>query len=289
MKQKIYNITVFILCVVSVTFAILDFSKGLTPVQARIDNTVYWLFVVDYIVRFAIAKKKKAFFKENVLDLIAIIPVNSAFRVFRMLKLSKLLRFSKFTKLAKLFRIGSVSARMMVKVKRFLNTNGFIYVLMLSGTFVIAGTLGMMYFEQMSFSDALWWSFVTASTVGYGDLSPGTTAGRVIACVLMIVGIGMIGSLTSTITSFFLHRAEDSKKPRADKAETTAAAEPCSPKIRADEMDELVNSLMRDDPDSFRVRLISTLLRLDPRSEQWKMLEDICKSVAAEDKADAED
>ena len=285
MKQKIYNITIFILCVVSVTFAILDFSKGLTPVQALIDNIVYWIFVSDYIVRFVIAKKKKTFFKENVLDLIAIIPVNSAFRIFRMLKLTRLLRFSRFTKLVKLFRIGSVSARMMVKVKRFLNTNGFIYVLMLSGTLVIAGTIGMMYLEQMSFSDALWWSFVTATTVGYGDLSPATTAGRVIACVLMIVGIGMIGSLTSTITSFFLQRAEDSKKPRIDTAKT-ADVEQFSLKNPADEMDEFVKNLAQDDPDSFRVRLITTLLRLDPRSEQWKTLEDICKAVVSGEKTD---
>lgn len=219
MKQKIYNITVCILCVVSVTFAILDFSKGLTPVQTWIDNIVYALFVIDYIVRFVIAKQKKDFFKGNILDLIAIIPVNSAFRVFRILKFTKLLRFTKFTKLGKLVRIGSVSARMMVKVRRFLNTNGFKYVLMLSGTSVIAGTLGMMHFEEMTFQDALWWSFVTATTVGYGDLSPVTNAGRIIASLLMLVGIGLIGSLTSTITSFFLHSDEEPKKFSSDKVE----------------------------------------------------------------------
>ena len=218
MKQKIYNITVCILCVVSVTFAILDFTKGLTPVQAWIDNIIYGLFVIDYIVRFVIAKKKKDFFKQNVLDLIAIIPFSSAFRVFRILKFTKLLRFTKFTKMGKLFRIGSVSARMLTKVKRFLNTNGFKYVLMLSGVSVLAGTFGMMYFEDMPFQDALWWSFVTATTVGYGDLSPATNAGRIIASLLMLVGIGLIGSLTSSITSFFL-QADEEKTFSSDKVE----------------------------------------------------------------------
>lgn len=141
------------------------------------------------------------------------------FRVFRILKFTKLLRFTKFTKLGKLFRIGSVSARMLTKVKRFLNTNGFKYVLMLSGASILCATFGMMHFEQMTFQDALWWSFVTATTVGYGDLSPTSNAGRIIASLLMLVGIGLIGSLTSSITSFFLHTDEEAKNFSSDKVE----------------------------------------------------------------------
>lgn len=215
MKKKIYNITVCILCVVSVMFAVLDFSKGLTPLQTWIDNIIYGIFVLDYIIRLAVADQKKKFFKENLFDLIAILPFNSAFRIFRILKFSKILRFAKFTKL---FRIGSVSARFLTKVRRFLNTNGFKYVLILSGSSILAGTFAMMYFEQMKFQDALWWSFVTATTVGYGDLSPATNAGRIVASLLMLVGIGLIGSLTSSITSFFLHPVEE-KAFSSDKVE----------------------------------------------------------------------
>lgn len=218
MKQRIYNVIVCSLCFISVALAIVDFTKGLNHVQVWIDNIVYGLFVIDYIVRFVAAKKKKDFFKQNLLDLIAIIPFNSAFRIFRILKFTKLLRFTKFAKMGKLFRIGSVSARMMAKVRRFLNTNGFKYVLMLSGVAMLGGTFGMMYFEDMPFQDALWWSFVTATTVGYGDLSPGTNAGRIIASLLMLVGIGLIGSLTSSITSFFLHDKEP-KNFSSDKVE----------------------------------------------------------------------
>lgn len=216
MKQKIYNGIVCILCIISVTFAIIDFAKSLTPLQTWIDNIIYLLFVIDYIIRFLSADNRKKFFKENLFDLIAIIPLNSAFRIFRILKFSKLLRFAKFTKL---FKIGSLSARMMTKVRRFLNTNGFKYVLMMSGVSILLATFGMLYFEHMNFSDGLWWSFVTATTVGYGDLSPSTNAGRIIASLLMIVGIGLIGSLTSSITSFFLHDNDSQKSFSSDKVE----------------------------------------------------------------------
>ncbi len=53
---------------------------------------------------------------------------------------------------------------------------------------------------------------MTATTVGYGDISPTTPAGRAIAAVLMIVGIGLIGSLTSTITALFFQRHENASK-----------------------------------------------------------------------------
>ncbi len=203
--KKIYSVSICVLCIVSVVFALIDYTHGLTPVQIIFDRSIYVLFVFDYIVRFVISKKKVAFFKENIFDLIAIIPVNSAFRMFRMFKLSRLLKFAKLTKF---FRIGSLSARFVHRIKRFLDTNGFKYVLILSAVCILAGSIGMMQFEGMKFSDALWWSFVTATTVGYGDLSPATNAGRIIASILMIVGIGLIGSLTSSITSYFLNEKE---------------------------------------------------------------------------------
>lgn len=216
MKNKIYNIIICLLCVVSIAFAIIDFTKGLSTAQQWIDKIIYAIFVIDYILRFIIADGKKKFFKENIFDLIAIIPFDSAFRAFRLLKFTKLLKFAKFTKLV---RVGSRSARMMTKVRKFLNTNGFKYVLLLSLASVLSATVGMMHFEHMKFADALWWSFVTATTVGYGDLSPSTNAGRIIASLLMIVGIGLIGSLTSSITSFFLRINEEPKKFSSDKVE----------------------------------------------------------------------
>lgn len=214
-KEKLYYLLIAVLCVVSVVFAVIDFNRGLTLPERIADWTIYAFFVVDYVTRFILANNKKTFFRENLFDLIAIIPVNSAMRIFRLARFVKLLR------LVKLFRIGALSARLTKRSARFLETNGFKYVLLTSAVAILMASVAMTYFENMAFKDALWWSFVTATTVGYGDLSPASGAGRIIACLLMIVGIGLIGSLTSTITSFFLKDA--ASDPSSDKVEMVVA------------------------------------------------------------------
>lgn len=54
------------------------------------------------------------------------------------------------------------------------------------------------------FPKALWWAFVTVTTVGYGDLSPATTTGRVVAVALMIGGIAVLGVVTATLASWIV-------------------------------------------------------------------------------------
>jgi voltage-gated potassium channel len=63
-------------------------------------------------------------------------------------------------------------------------------------------------------SDAVWWSFVTLTTVGYGDVYPVTLGGRLIAIVTMVVGIGIFGTFISLIGSSFLTTMREEEATR---------------------------------------------------------------------------
>ena len=83
-KVVYYEISMSILAVIAVTFAFIDISKGLYGWEIIADNVILIVFILDYVIRLYLAKEKKKFVQNNVMDLIAIIPFNSAFRIFRI-------------------------------------------------------------------------------------------------------------------------------------------------------------------------------------------------------------
>lgn len=88
-----------------------------------------------------------------------------------------------------------------------------LYVIASATLLVLIAGLGVLDAEQnapganiTTFGDAIWWAFVTITTVGYGDYFPTTGTGRLIAVGLMIAGIALIGSVTATFASWFVEQ-----------------------------------------------------------------------------------
>lgn len=96
------------------------------------------------------------------------------------------------------------------RIKRillFIRRENLHHLLLIVMILILAGTLGLAIFEKnMSWINAIWWSFVTLTTVGYGDISPESLGGRIVAIMIMVMGIGTLGLFTATIASIFVEK-----------------------------------------------------------------------------------
>ena len=225
--KRLYNILIVILAIASIVFAILDLSKALDITKqpyAAIDTAILLFFTVDYAVRFFAAKNRKQFFRKNIVDLIAIIPFYSILSAFRVFRIFRVLRLTKLAKLTRVLRAAAFFGMIKTKAGNILRTNGFLYVLYANIGMVLISTVIMMFAEGMTFGNALWWSVVTCTTVGYGDISPSSSVGRIVAIILMLFGIGMIGMLTGSITTYF-SRSQEKENKKADPEKLTELSE----------------------------------------------------------------
>lgn len=211
----LYDIFIVALAIITIVILIIQSTQNLSIEQDEIincvDTIILIIFALDYLVRIVCAKNKWLFFKKNIPDLLSIIPFAQAFQAIRILRVFRVFKFLKLSKLARLGRTArliSVSAKLNNKASEFLKTNNFIYVAYITLGSILFGTIGISFTENLSFGDALWWSIVTTTTVGYGDISPKTALGKIIAVILMIIGIGFLGMLTGTIATYFLNRTK---------------------------------------------------------------------------------
>jgi voltage-gated potassium channel Kch len=86
-----------------------------------------------------------------------------------------------------------------------------IYLMSIVGVITLVGASGFRHFEMghnpnvKGFWDCVWWTMVTLTTIGYGDIYPYTLGGRIIAILLMFIGIGILGVSTAAIAAYFVN------------------------------------------------------------------------------------
>ena len=203
-----YELAMAFLSIISIVLIVLDYAKSIDITvypYNLLDNSILSIFTLDYFIRLIISKNKRTFFINNIWDLLSIIPVNQIFYFFRATRVFRILRL---LKLLRLVRLVGLTGRL----RKFINTNGLIYYIYISIVVLIIGASMYSISEKVDFVTALWWSITTATTVGYGDISPTTTIGKLAAIMVMIIGIGFVGMLTSSISSFFTTDEVDLKE-----------------------------------------------------------------------------
>lgn len=235
-------ILVIIVCAIMILTEFGNFDSNTIEIFNIIDKIIWGIFVIDYLVRFLISPSKIEFIKNNKIDLISIIPFNSLFkslRIFKVFRLMKVSKMSKLLKVVKFFKFSTLIFKFKARAEKFLKTNNFNYVIYITVITILLGAIGLSISENKSLRDSLWWSFVTTTTVGYGDISPSTNLGRIIASILMIVGIGFVGMLTGTIATFFLNNVVKENKTYKDEVIENI-------KLKLDDFDSITKEEVED-------------------------------------------
>ena len=173
-----------------------------------IDLVIWLLYGAEYLVRLYLSPSRTHFVTHHLVDLaVVVLPVLRPLRALRLLRL--------FT----LSRAAVVLVNALTRVRSILTHRGLHFVLMgVTGIVVVAAGVELVFEEHAhganihNFGESLWWAIVTVTTVGYGGNYPVTTGGRCVAVVLMLVGIGLIGSLSATVASYFVEEKADEEK-----------------------------------------------------------------------------
>lgn len=174
-------------------------------------NILVWaLYAVDYVVRISMAGEgnRLRFAYTHPLDLLMVLlPMIRPLRVVRMVVL-----------LVEVFRRHAQTTK---RIK------AAVYVVSITAMILLVSSLAILDAERgrpgsqvADFGDALWWSVVTASTVGYGDMVPQTAEGRVLAAFLMFAAIGLVGLVSGSLASWFVDRVSAAEED-VERAEFT--------------------------------------------------------------------
>lgn len=188
------------------TFLPLD--EEISKLLNYFDYVICGVFFIEFWYRFFAAENKLEYLKWGWIDLLSAVPMIDAFRTARIVRIIRVIRIIKAYRsiqqlLAHLFR------------NRVKGT--FASAILTATLMLIFSSIAILKVETAPESniktaeDALWWAFVTITTVGYGDRYPVTTEGRIVAAILMTVGVGLFGTFTAYVSSWFVEGAQAMK------------------------------------------------------------------------------
>ncbi|WP_419211724.1 ion transporter [Maribacter sp. X9] len=209
---KLFDIVLFIIIIFSILLIMLESVKKIDADYHEILFNLEWavtiFFTVEYIARIVCIKQPKRYIFSfyGIIDFLSTIPlylsyifagsqVLLAVRAFRLLRVFRILKLVQFLGESHHLKSALKASRAKITV--------FLFAVMIVS--VILGTL-MYYVEGdeagfTSIPTSIYWTIVTLTTVGYGDIAPITPQGQFIATLIMLLGYGIIAVPTGIVTS----------------------------------------------------------------------------------------
>ena len=218
-------------------FMMMVIIVSLIPLAFKNENTAFFvldkicvvIFIVDYILRWITSdykynkKSVSSFIRYPfslmaIIDLISILPsltvINSGFKVLRVLRMIKAFRVFRVFKALRYSKSVEIIVNVLKRSKESLIAVGTFAI-----AYILIAALVIFNVEPESFNsffDAIYWATVSLTTVGYGDIYPITTIGRIVTMVSSIFGIAIVALPAGIITAGYMNEI-NSGKEEADK------------------------------------------------------------------------
>ena len=213
--KKINEIVIGILAIISIILVAVEslvaVSQGTLIGIYIADFIICVVFAADFIKRLRASESKSYFMKTSGFEILAMIPAVALYALgtipvlavaFRSLRLVRIIRV--ILLLTRMRRAFSTTGKFIQKSRLlvlFGITVSIILVSVVSAYTALIFDTGDENAQITNFSDAVWWSISTVTTVGYGDVVPSSIAGRIMGMVLMVVGIGVMAAFISQVSA----------------------------------------------------------------------------------------
>ncbi len=223
--SRIYDC--FMIVLITVSVIPLAFKDNI-PFLTCLENIAVGIFIIDYILRWITAdylfdKKEIASFIKYpfsamaIVDVLSILPTFIALNPsFRMLRVLRMLRAMKVLRIFKVIRY-SRSFKIIGNVIRS-SKDSLIAVCVLAIGYIVISALVVFNVESESFDtffDAIYWATVSLTTVGYGDIYPVSTVGRIVTMVSSFFGVAIVALPAGIITAGYMNELNKSKDKKA--------------------------------------------------------------------------
>jgi voltage-gated potassium channel len=193
---------------------VIELIWGLNSLLEALSTTIWIIFILDFLVKLALAPRKLSYLKSNWLTAISLIL--PALRTFRIVRVVRTLRTARAVRSLRLLRVMTRANRSMRALGASVSRRGFGYVVALTAIVTLVGSAGMYAFENQvadesglnNYGTALWWTAMLMTTMG-SEYWPKSPEGRVLCFILSLYAFAVFGYVTATLATFFIGRDAD--------------------------------------------------------------------------------
>lgn len=209
------------------------------------DLIICIVFAVDFIQRIRASESKSKFMKTNGFEILAMIPAIAFYALGTIPAISAALRSLRLLRVVRVIVLLARMKRVTSVTGKFLQRSHLLALLVITVSIIFIGAFAALVLDSgtenaeiTNFSDAIWWSISTVTTVGYGDIVPASIAARIMGMLLMVVGIGVMAAFISQVSATLV----ESRMNRGAEKSDFRTAIVTEIKSRIDNIDEMSES-----------------------------------------------